>query len=420
MMNKLQQQILKLLNQTNIDIPYYISSSWYILCSYSIVVIKGFITTYCIARILSIEQFGVYRFMLSSFNIIGLLSAAGMAVAITKSIKNLPIDNVPIKHSIIIHSKISILGAVLLLAMVPLLFIIGRSEIWIAALVAALIYIPFYVSSSFFKGIVWSEEKINYLLKINVLELVTVTPIVLLLLFYYKSALLLLIPIWYIPTIIRIFYLVKLLKKYPSKSKSNEIIHYGLRISVYSIPLIFIGMYDDLLVSALFGLKELAIFSVAFLFPDTINALGRSLMQSTQARQSAGPDSKSSRNVLHKAVLWFMCISILGTTFYIILIPIIYPLLFPQYPQKLIFLSQIAALVGMFTPLMLCKQYLDGKGLIKHLRNIQIVSAVIGLLAFVLLINFFQVNGVVYARILFTVVYLGLCFMYTAPRRYID
>jgi O-antigen/teichoic acid export membrane protein len=411
---KIQQKVSLL----PIDSSYYIKSCLHIISSYGLLVIKGIFTTYIIARFLPIEQFGIYKFGLAAFNIIGVFSILGMAVSITKSIKNTPIEFVPIKHSIKQHALVSLAGAFVLLLLIPILFFYNRENLWPIIIAMTAIYIPYYVSFAFFKGIVWAKEKTDYLYKIELAETIVLIPPVLLLLYYTKSAFWLIVPMLYIPTIIRFLFLKKLLKSYPSNKKSNTIINYGFKISLYALPLMFVGTFDDIIVSSIFGLEQLALFSVAFIIPDALNTFSGMLLQATQARQSTGADSKEVRKFLHRAILYLMPAFIIGTVVYIYITPLILPILFPNYPLQIVKMSQFAILVCLLTPLLLCKQYLDGKGLIQKLRTAQLTSVIIGLFSLAILSYLYKTNGVIFARIIFTYCYLGLCFYYTMPRSY--
>jgi O-antigen/teichoic acid export membrane protein len=401
-----------------IDTHYFAKNSSIVLVGHAIAIIRGIVTGYLVALLFPQKMYGEYQFILSItgamaiFGVPGLASATGRATARGETFTN--------RGILMFLFPISSIGSLLLIATIPFLGIFDRAELWPLFLVAALFFPLSHIATVLFGGIAWGKERFDLILKTNIIWSIIMIGATILILMYWPSALLMLIASMTIPWVIQLLFLPHLSHTDANREYEGKIIKYGWQITLATLPVNMVWYLDKLLISAFFGLNQLAIFSVALLIPEQIKSLTKQFFPIAFPRQAKGSDSKERRNKLCRIVAGgtalFSCFIIL----YIVLSPWFMPFLFPQYTgANIILITNIAMTTLIVIPASLFPQYLEAQGMIKELQRSHWIAAILFGIFLIGLVPNYGALGAVIARGIFRVTYVGYAgwFLWKTPIR---
>jgi O-antigen/teichoic acid export membrane protein len=166
---------------------------------------------------------------------------------------------------------------------------------------------------------------------------------------------------------------------------------------------------DGLLVSAYFGLKQLAVLSVALLMPEQIKIWSKELFPILYATQASGADSVERRKKITQLVGMGTAVAGAGILVYCLITPFIVPFLFPKYnPGEITFLTNVAAATLISTPATLYTQYLEARGMIRELQWCNWTSSVFYVVALVVLVPMYGPLGAILSRGILRAAFAGV------------
>ncbi|HRH93875.1 MAG TPA: oligosaccharide flippase family protein, partial [Candidatus Peribacteria bacterium] len=358
----LSPTLTKIGRRFGIDAHYFAKSSAFVILGQVMNILKGIVSGYLISRLFPAEMYGEYRFVLSVVGTLGVLTLSGMPRAIAREVAQRKND-AELWWTFRTYSLICLVGTIAIAGVLVLLPFWGRMNLWAMFLLAAVFFIPTNVGTAFFGGIVIGRGQFDTSLRANALGGVLVIVSTLLMLWLRPSPLLLLAFTAGIPPIIYLWELRKLMRNYPSQKPSKEMFQYALKITVADIPMTLSWYLDGLLISAFFGLKELAVFSVALMIPEEAKGFLKDFLPISFSRQAAGPDTPARRKHLVHAVGWMTLVFVVGISLYIAISPFVIPWLFPLYdPAQLVPLTNWAAVMLITFPSSLFSQQLEARG----------------------------------------------------------
>jgi O-antigen/teichoic acid export membrane protein len=390
-----------------IDAHYFAKSSAIVTASHGVGVLKGLVTGYLVTRMFPQEMYGQYQFVLTVVGVIGAFGLSSLPSAVGRSIARK--EETPLRFTMSRYAAFCALGSAVLLGIAAVMPLLGRTELWPLFVVAALLFVPQSVAVPFFGGIVMGTSRFGVSLRAAVLSSAIVTVGVLVMLFTKPSALLLLAIVTGVPSLVYLWLLTRMLREFPSKKKSWDILRYSWNLTVANIPFSLSWYVDKLLVSAFFGLNQLALLSVALLIPEQVKVWTKELIPITFAKQAGGEDSPERRAKLLKMVGLLTLAFAAGIACYIAVTPWIMPILFPRYDAdmtRLVLLTNIAAATLVTAPATLFPQYLEARGMIREIRISNVVTSIAFLVALVTLVPKYGPLGAVIARGVFR-----LCFV---------
>jgi O-antigen/teichoic acid export membrane protein len=391
------------------DAAFFAKNSAIATFTYVASVCSGLVTGYLVARMLPADVYGGYKFVLGITGMISVISIPGLGSAISRDIATKKPGDVALRFTLLQNALICLIGALALLGCILLLPLWHREELWPLFVVSALVFIPNQVGATFFSGIVTGTGSFGRSLKVTALSSVCVILTVLPMLLLYPSPAILLGLVVGIPSLFYLREIKRDLAVYRSESRSWGILQYGTQLSLNTIPITLSDYLDGILVSAFFGLKTLAVFSVAIIIPDQIKAWSKSLLPISFARQAAGNDDPERRRKMTVVVLLATAIFGAGILVYVLVCPWILWFLFPSYRadlSQLILLSRLAALILISVPATLFPQFLEARGRVRELRRAQWSSAVILCVMLLLLVPPYGAVGALIARGIFRLSYV--------------
>lgn len=393
-----------------IDAQYFVKNGVIVTLGHSISIMRGIVTGYLVTRWMPTTMYGEYQFAMSLIGTLSVLTLTGLPTSIARSIARQ--EDIPLKFTIGWYAIICSIGALALFGMIFLLPYWGRDNLWPLLLIAALLYVPSTLGANIFGGIVIGSAKFAYSLKTSLISGFLLIVTVLTMLILKPSSILLLTFMLGIPAIVYLSALKKIVKRFPSKEKSWKLLTYGFQLSIVSVPVALSWYLDKLLISALFGLNQLAVFSVALLIPEQLKVWSKELFPISFSKQAHGEDSIARRRKISIAVGIGTIIVGIGILMYMLITPHIIPLLFPLYPaEQVILLTNIAALTLITIPSTLFPQYLEARGMIRELTWANWTAAAGFTISLLLLVPTYGLLGAVLSRGIFRVIYGGYSFV---------
>jgi O-antigen/teichoic acid export membrane protein len=401
-----------------IDAHYFAKNSALVLLGHGVSIIRGIIAGYFVARFFNKDIYGEYQFILSVVGMLSLFGLAGMSNAVTRAWARG--DAFSQRKITMHHLGVCLIGSLILFACIPFLQYYNRQDLWPLFAVAGALFPLSPLAMARFGGFTIGKARFDIALKVSIVWSVLLIIATLAILFLHQSALLMFAAATAIPSLVYLYYSRGV---HPPAAKNGEdntnaIIAYAWRITFATLPLDLVWYLDKLLVSQLFGLNQLATFTVALLIPEQVRLFAKQFLPVSFAKQARGADSWERRKKLTRIVLFGTFIFAIGVAAYIILSPWLMPLLFPQYDaHELSVLTGIASLALLTMPGMLYSQYLEAQGMLREIRIANWGAAVIFGLFLAILIPSYGLLGAVIARALFRFTHLGFIgwFIFTTP-----
>jgi O-antigen/teichoic acid export membrane protein len=413
--------LTRISNRFGIDAHYFAKNTAAITAAHGIATLKGLITGYLVTRWFPVEMYGSYRFILTIIGIVSFTALPGLPSAIAKAIAQK--ENFPLQYIIRFYSAACLLGSILLLACIGFLPLWNKLELWPLFVMAALLFVPSNVASNIFGGIIRGKGRFDQAFIPGLISNSLITISVLIMLLVQPSPLMLLVLTTAIPSLVFLFYIRSSLKEYPSVDPSSSVPRTSFYLSLATIPVSLSWYLDGLIISALFGLNQLALFSVAMLIPEQIKLWAKELLPIVFAKQASGKDTPERRRKMHKAVLLGTVVFIVIILCYALIMPFAVPVLFPKYlasAQELTRLTIIAAITLLSAPATLYPQYLEARGMIRETQWSNWTASLVFVIALVTLIPNLGILGAVLARGFFRFTYAGVAwfFVMRAPYQY--
>jgi len=386
------------------DAHYFAKNSAVVTLAYAVSVVKGLITGYLVTRLFSTEMYGEYRFVLGIVGVVGFIGLPGLPSALAAAIaRKEPVSLTRISKWLCVVSGI---GALVLLGCIAFLHRWGRPELWPLFLVAALLFVPSNLSTNLYSGIIRGTGEFTRAFRISLFSNVLITVSVLTMLLLHPSSLLLLTLTTAVPAIVYIAALVPFARKMQSTGSQKTLLLTAANLSIATIPSTVSWYLDGLIVSAFFGLNQLALLSVALLIPEQIKTWTKEMFPILFAKQASGADTPERRRKMGSGVLVGTLLFGCGIALYVLLTPFIIPFLFPLYPaQELVLLTSVAAITLITAPSSVYPQFLEARGHVRLVQWNNWIASGVYMISLASLVPSFGPMGAIISRGLFRLTY---------------
>ncbi len=414
-MHKLTQGALWLVQRaegaTKTDLRYFFSGGRWLLIGYALQVATGLILSVAFANLLPKESFGTYQFILSMAAIASVFTLTGMGSAIIQASAG------GSQSALRYGFRVQLLwssGIALVCAVLTLYYFTQQNTVlgW-SFLVVGLLQ-PFIIGLNLYKWYLQARELFRESAVIETLQrlvpfvavlgtlLVTTEPFLLIVAYFTSSAISLLCAYVYV---VRTHKLTKV--------ADPKLVNYSKHLSVMESFAEAANAADKALIWFFLGGAPLAAYALAQLpviHLQTIFGFARPLAFPKLARKSM----PEIRAILPQKVRLYFFVAVVAVGFYILIAPTLFALLFPLYPEAVLY-SQLLALSVLAVPRSLVTQ-----AFIAHQRkrelyiiNVSVPVIRIGLLA--ILLWQFGIWGAI-AAILITELFAALVQWYLLAR----
>lgn len=419
-MKSLKTALLPLIDRVGsyfgVNARYFTQQGSFTLVAHGINIVYGILVSYLSALLFSQELFGQYRFVLSIIGMCAILKLSGLSTAISRSLsKN---EKGPLVYTLKLYLLPAALFGITLLSAIAALQFWGRNELWPLFVVAALLAPIEAAALTFAGGIITGKalfkDAIYYSVTAKLLNLLLTVPMFI----FTPSPVALLAIILGVNIVVYGTFVYRYLPRYTTDNSDTSVFTYGAKLSLFNIPGTIVWHIDSLLISAYFGLTQLAIFSVAILIPEQFKMLFKELLAVSFSRQAAGSDTMARRQHL-------IAICVKGTVLFLLFIiaywvsaDYFFGIIFPQYNDpRTIFISKLMFATLIVVPWNLVPQYLEAHGATVAVRNSNLYSSGVFLLCLLWLIPAYGLLGAVISRAMFRITYtlISIFYLYTAP-----
>lgn len=392
------------------DAHYFARNSAIVTLSHGIAMLKGIITGYLVTRLFPPEMYGEYRFVLGVMGFISFIGLPGLSTAVAGAIARK--EPVSLARMAAWYASVSAIGSLVLFGCIFLLPQWGRPELWPLFAIAGLLFVPGAISTNLYGGVIRGTGAFGTAFRLSLFSNASVMIAVLAMLILQPSSLLLLAIVSGIPAVVYLAGLVGFERRFRSDKPQHALRRTALHLSIATIPSSVSWYLDGLIISAFFGLNQLALFSVALLIPEQVKVWTKEMFPILFSRQASGKDTPDRRRKMHQAVLLGTAFFALGIALYVAASPFIMPVLFPRYPaEELVLLTRIAALTLIVAPASLYPQFLEARNMTKavHISNWTASAAFV--VALVTLVPLYGPLGAILSRGVFRLLYAFSAFV---------
>ncbi len=314
------------------DTKPFVKNAVIATASHGISMVRGFVSGYLVARLLPRAVFGEYQFLLSIFGSVGFLGLPGLEKAMPRAVARGEGGAIP--RIFKWHLCICLIGSIALLG-ITFFLTPERQHLWSALVIGALILPITQSSATLFGAMSSGLGRFDLSLKANLARSVAIVVAVLIIIFLKPSSLLLFLTVTAFPAISYLWFVRGIMPANDPSIPARPILKYALEMTILTLPAYLATYADKLLISAYFGLNQLAVFSAGILIPEQIKIWAKELLPVSLASQSKGDDTLKRRMSL---------LRIVGRITLLWLIPVIVgifltPLFFALYLRPELFLN---------------------------------------------------------------------------------
>lgn len=392
---KLKQNIVNFLRwsqkYTQTDMIYAAKGGFWWIFGEAVVAAISFLTMIAFSRWIPKKTFGIYQYVLSVVAIFGIFTLPGMSQALTRAIARKKEGMLWLCYKTSLKwATIGIAGVLL----VSLWYFLHHNFILGASFLIASFLFPVPRISNFAFGF-WQGKK-NFdiraksLMVINTLEAATFIPV----LFFTNNIIIIFIAYFISRAIFRSLFFRFTLNKIKNQEIDKETLPFGKHLTLMQAIGLFAQQIDKIIIWQFLGPIPVAIYSFAQVPLQKIQGL---IPISPLALPKLSEKSiKEIKKGIFKKFLKLFLVSIPLTAFLILIAPLIYKILFPQYIESIPYF-QVLALTLVFLPFSLLSTSFVAEMRKKELYITSVISPILKIILFLILIPFYGIWGIIFA-----------------------
>lgn len=407
MIKKISDWFYRFLRQsqkyTGTDNVYLAKGGFWLTLGQGVSTLASFLLAIAFANLLNPTTYGYYKYILSLFGMLEILSLMGIKKAVTQAVAR------GLEGSFYAGFKTQLKwGSLTSLAAAGLAiyYWLGGNEFLSIPLLISAIFLPLMYASRVYVSFLEGRKLFDIQAKYNIITRITFATVIVTALFLTKNLFWLVSVYLVCHTILNYsFYLITKLKFKPNKKEDSQTLNYGKHLSLMGVASQTVAYLDKILLFAFLGPSQLAIYSFALLVPEEIQSILGNISALALPKLAPQPREEIKINIMKKVrKLFFLTGAIM--ILYIIIAPYFYKIFFPQYTASLPY-SQILALSFISIPMSLLGAVFEAKMMKKELYLIKIKSLV-GIILYAILIPFYGIWGAIMAVIGTSVFGIGL------------
>lgn len=329
--------LTKIQNLTRLDIRYLISGGSLLGLNQVTSALIGLGLTIAFANLVSPEVYGTYKYIIATYSLIAIATLPGVDVAVLRAVSQ-GYDRTFIS-GIRLKMKWGILGSIASLCYASYNFYIEEQTLGIIFVLVA-IAVPFMETGALYTT--YLNAKKEYRLW-TIAEIITqiVSTVSLLTTVYFSQSLIALIIAYLLPyVILRSFFMYLVVKRVNRETQEDSDMRtYAQSITAFQILTRLIVSIDQIILFHFLGPASVAIFSIANAIPNRVKGLFRitGILAFPKLALRSGADVFQS---LPRKMFLFSLLILSGCIIYILLVPLLFIYVFPQYAESTIY-SQV-------------------------------------------------------------------------------
>jgi len=380
---------------TKTDNIYLTKGGFWLTLGHGVAVLAGLVLTIGFANLLSKESFGTYKFILSLAGILSSFSLTGLSSVITRSVARGFEGS--LKIGFLANLKWSFVVFVGGFAGALYYFLNDNLIVSLSILIAGSLS-PFMASASLYGSFLEGKKDFRrqtfYGMGRNIFPAASILTTI----FFTDSPLLIILVYFVSNTLVTLLLYYRILKVYkPSEESESTTISYGKHLSLMNVISTISNQIDKVLVFHFLGAAPLAIYTFAIAPVDQLQAGKKFVRILALPKLSSRTAEELKISIPQKAKVFFLFSALVSVT-YILLAPLFYKFIFPQYIGS-VFFSQIYALVLLFSPAMLFVETLVAHQKKKELYIINTGAPVLRIILYVILLPLYGIMGLILALV---------------------
>ncbi|MCW1891748.1 MAG: oligosaccharide flippase family protein [Candidatus Uhrbacteria bacterium] len=379
------------------DVRFYGHSFSWLSVGHFSAIFRGLASTYLVARWVSPEILGQFRYVLTLYGLAGIFAFTGYGSSIIKGLARGETNAV--RHAVKRVATYAPLGAVVLLLGALDRYLQGEQTVAYAIAIAALSFVP-YTLCTFYTYIYTGYEQIKKLSYANIWSNIAYAVLFILTLLWSHNLIVITIAYFLIDILIRGWITWRAYRSIPRAATSPETHEVlGRHFNGINIMQSIAGAIGLILLQRVWGYTALAAFSVAMILPEQIINLAKTMNGTLLQRFSRKEiDPKSLQNIQKQFRLVFFG-SLIITASYAAIAPFIVPLFFPQYPDAV--LPSIIYAIGILViPSLIGVNYFQSQADYKRIWKFYALSASLQILTSIVFIPWLGNWGAIWSRVI--------------------
>lgn len=412
MIRALKDRIVELLRfserYTKTDMVYLASAGGWLFIARALAAVAGLAATFALAKLLTPESFGTYKFVLSLFGIIAAFSLSGIGTAVVQAVARgfEGAYKSAYRSSLIWSAPMSLIA----LGVAGYYFYNGNELLGTSLIIVALAA-PFIQSGNLFDSYLVGKQKFKSEAVLGTLS--AVVPLFsAVLLAALTSSTFFAVGGFLIASALTnaALYHYVLWRYAPRSNEDPETASFGKHLSVMGILGAISFQADRVLIFHELGAVALAVYALALAVPQQLRFGSKMLATAALPKLSSGDPAAIHKALPRKAfIIFLVSVAIAGS--YILIAPLFFHTFFPEYAAAVPY-SQFFALVILFFPATLYQQYLTARMEKEKLYLLQTVVPLVKIVLLFVLIPPYGIWGAIGAILgmelfrLFLIMYL--------------
>ncbi|HNV12476.1 MAG TPA: oligosaccharide flippase family protein [bacterium] len=401
MIEKIKIAVYKLLKKsekwTKTDMIYLAKGGFWLTLGQGVSSVSSFLLAIAFANLLPKETYGTYKYIMSIVSLLAIPTLAGMNTAIIQAVARgyegsvMPAFKTKVKWGL--------LGGLASLILTGYYYFQGNNTLAISFLITA-VFVPFMDSlliyDSYLNGKKNFKALSNYTIITRIVSMIVMVGAI----FLTKNIFLIIASYFTINTLLRIiFFKITFLKNKLNTENDPETISYGKHLSLMGVLNTFSFYIDKLLLFHFFGAHELAIYSIAIAPIEQMKGLIK-VTNSLMLPKFSSINLEQTKKQIWPKIIKMILILIILFLVYILVAPIAFNILFPEYRES-IFFSQVFSLsLVLAGPIFVLTSILQADKKTKMLYKFNIITPIFSIITNSLLIYKFNIMGAVIAKII--------------------
>ena len=382
---------------TKTDMVYLVQGASWLTVTQMIASLSGFLLLYVLANTLTAEKLGEYRFLMTGFTLICVVSLPGMRTALRESVPKGYTGNLGIAFWAmfrwgLISSTISILIA-------TYYFVYGKFELSFGFAIIALIAPLYNAATGYGEFLIAIKALRLNMIYATATRLITIMVTIASVMISPQLAWVVLAASLLGTIVPNLIFHVKILTRYSgdNKPKDPKLISYAKHLSIMTAFSLFAGQLDKLIIWNVLGPETLALFYIAQTLPQNITANLNTIPTLAFAKFGEKDPQVIRESLLPKIVKYFLVIAFI-CIIYIIVSPFVFEFFFPNYYDAILY-SIAFACVPVFGAFLPIKTYLTVIKATRALYILSIVPPAIRVIVALLMIPSHGLWGVVWSMV---------------------